>query len=181
MLQNLSSRMWSENVTTDGLTILEWLGKLNNNTVDEIASIYRKAILEGRRPGLKGLASTICFSADNYSKEYFINEHYEDDLMDWIYSATLDKRTCLVCGASDGKFFKADEAKPQVPLHWKCRCTYTPVLKDGLIPVSDESYLKERRVQDYDERTVHHRDGSTSTKYSVGMRRENGCYWCLEG
>lgn len=44
------------------------------------------------------------------------------------YVATLDSRTCPVCGMYDGKAY-ALGAGPVVPVHDSCRCTYMPVTK----------------------------------------------------
>jgi uncharacterized protein with gpF-like domain len=45
---------------------------------------------------------------------------------------TLDERTCIICGEpsqGDGHVFAADEPRPQLPAHIRCRGTYVPVLK----------------------------------------------------
>ena len=52
-------------------------------------------------------------------------------LKEYEYLATLDCRTCAVCGALDGKKFKVSDAKTGVnlpPMHIGCRCTTAPVL-----------------------------------------------------
>jgi len=45
----------------------------------------------------------------------------------WV--ATLDNRTCVRCGALDLVEFEIDKG-PRPPLHPRCRCTVTAVLKD---------------------------------------------------
>lgn len=42
--------------------------------------------------------------------------------------ATLDHRTCEVCGARDGQVYEIDEG-PRPPYHYNCRCTTAPVVK----------------------------------------------------
>ncbi|MCH3972104.1 MAG: polymorphic toxin type 50 domain-containing protein [Oscillospiraceae bacterium] len=52
-------------------------------------------------------------------------------LKEYKYLATLDCRTCAVCGALDGKVFKVSDAKTGVnfpPIHSNDRCTITPVV-----------------------------------------------------
>ena len=44
------------------------------------------------------------------------------------FLATLDRRTCLVCGNLDGKIFDLDKA-PVLPLHFNCRCVEIPIIK----------------------------------------------------
>jgi SPP1 gp7 family putative phage head morphogenesis protein len=45
------------------------------------------------------------------------------------YVATLDSRTCAVCGSSDGVVYKEIEDAPKLPQHHSCRCLLTPVVK----------------------------------------------------
>lgn len=54
-----------------------------------------------------------------------------------MYTATLDTRTCPVCGPDDGKVYAHEpksgerpfDGKPEIPRHPNCRCTYVPVTK----------------------------------------------------
>jgi len=46
--------------------------------------------------------------------------------MEWL--ATLDTRTCPVCGSYDGKVFPLD-SKIVAPVHHRCRCTLAPIVK----------------------------------------------------
>lgn len=41
-----------------------------------------------------------------------------------LYSATLDSKTCEECAKDDGKVFKVDEDRPELPRHVGDRCTY---------------------------------------------------------
>jgi len=47
------------------------------------------------------------------------------------YVATLDSRTCLVCGSLDGKVFEGSEPpkEPPLPQHPNCRCLWLPEIK----------------------------------------------------
>ena len=44
------------------------------------------------------------------------------------YLATLDSRTCPVCGLYDGRIYRVGEG-PSVPAHDSCRCVYVSVTK----------------------------------------------------
>ena len=49
------------------------------------------------------------------------------------YRATLDERTCPVCGRMDGKTYNLDEEKAGVnspPMHINCRCTVSVVVSE---------------------------------------------------
>lgn len=69
----------------------------------------------------------------------------------YIFVATLDKKTCPVCGSLDSKIFKVSDAKDGVnlpPMHEGCRCT-TRAYFDGMKrgprrardPLTYETYL----------------------------------------
>lgn len=45
------------------------------------------------------------------------------------YLATLDRRTCIVCGHYDGKVFSSLKDAPEIPLHLNCRCLLVPEIK----------------------------------------------------
>jgi uncharacterized protein with gpF-like domain len=88
------------------------------------------------------------------------------------YLATLDGRTCLVCGPDDGRLFKRDEPRPSLPRHINCRCVYVPVTptwRQTGAKNADNLDLEDpaRPAVKHSERTVHHRDGSAGTAFSV--------------
>ena len=58
---------------------------------------------------------------------------------------------------------------PQPPLHMRCRCFTLPVFKyEALNRYLDEEEKNVRIARiDTDARTVHHRDGTTSTEYQT--------------
>jgi SPP1 gp7 family putative phage head morphogenesis protein len=61
-----------------------------------------------------------------------IYEENQDVVKGIQYIATLDRRTCIICGSDDGQvwYYNKDIANaPTVPRHPRCRCTYSPVTK----------------------------------------------------
>lgn len=202
---------WFEMSTVEGLTINEWLKKLEINAAERIIKAGRQAMIEsmtipetmrfmkkegieGSIPGLKGLARTYCMSAANYAKEETIKQSFGDFIKGWQYLATLDGRTCPVCGADDLRKFKASEDKPSLPRHWNCRCTYLPLTsmedkphkitdkerQDILDSIQEDMSEANKRLKEYyktaeynghrnavqhSKRTVHHRDKSKSTLF----------------
>lgn len=142
-LDRAAVNAWFEMSTVDGLLVNEWLKKLEQTAVDRIVSAGRQAMVEGLGtqatarlmrqkgvqgsvPGLEGLARTWLQSAAHYAKEKTVTDQFGDFITGWEYVATLDSRTCLICGPDDGKIFKKDEQKPTLPRHWRCRCVYVP-------------------------------------------------------
>lgn len=183
---------WFEAHTVDGLTIKNFLDKLTNSTVERIVSAGRRALIEGMGtqatarlirkegiegsvPGLEGLARTWLLSASNYAREAVVEEQFSDVLTGWERVGTLDGRTCVRCGPKDGQIVRAGAPRTPLPEHWRCRCLWIPRTSlSGKIP------QVERPATKHSERTVHHRDGSTSTAFSVRdveFTRENYSQW----
>ncbi len=167
---------WQNVTMTDNLTMTEWLKRLETSTAETITRVGRQAMAEGAsvakmssmlreqgiqatRPKTDALSRTFLLSASNAAREASIQELAEDLNYQWLYVSTLDNRTCVICGASDGKIFDKDEPRPAVPRHVNCRCLYVPHFEE--FPSFTRPSTK------WDERTVNHRDGSTSTKFSV--------------
>lgn len=59
-----------------------------------------------------------------------VYEQNKDVLQGWRWLATLDERTCVICGALDGQLFKFDAPQSPPPAHPNCRCTPVPELED---------------------------------------------------
>lgn len=55
-----------------------------------------------------------------------------DIVKGWRFEATLDSRTCPICGPLDGKEYKLSDTRNMPPKHPNCRCSTTPVLKDAV-------------------------------------------------
>lgn len=67
----------------------------------------------------------------------------EEGITEYRFLATLDGRTCDVCGALDGKTFPVSEAKEGInypPLHPNDRCTTTAVIEDKTEPNSNAGH-----------------------------------------
>jgi hypothetical protein len=67
-------------------------------------------------------------SANNAAQLAIWNENA--DIIDKLqWTATLDPRTCVRCGAQDGTMWPLGEAHVLPPLHWNCRCVTVPITK----------------------------------------------------
>lgn len=180
------TKAWFESSTVDGLLVNDFLGKLQASARDRIISAGRRAMIEGKGiqaaakmirdegiegsvPGLEGLARTFCLSASNYARDQIVKDKFSDVVKGWRRSVVLDGRTCIACGSMDGKQYGLNDPKPSLPSHWRCRCLYLPVSvtwRDLGIDI-DEFEGGDLTTVKHSARTVHHRDGSTSTKYTV--------------
>lgn len=180
------TKAWFESSTVDGLTLTNFLDKLQASARDRIVSAGRRAMIEGKGiqaaakmirdegiegsvPGLEGLARTFCLSASNYARDRIIKDKFADVVQGWRRSVVLDGRTCVVCGSMDGKQYGLNDPKPSLPSHWRCRCLYLPmtVTWRSLGIDIDEFEGGDQTTVKHSAKTVHHRDGSTSTKFIV--------------
>ena len=78
-----------------------------------------------------------------------IYQQNEDVIDGYRWLATLDRRTCLVCGANDGKEVRyLNDFKEQVPLHYNCRCIIVPIIK-GFEELKDDSRVNSKEGYSY--------------------------------
>lgn len=81
----------------------------------------RNSIMANTRTALQSFANAT-------RNEIFIkNEKYFNGYR-WV--ATLDRRSCLVCGNLDGKVYDKISDAPEIPLHYNCRCLLIPIIDD---------------------------------------------------
>ena len=87
----------------------------------------RGGVYGKQRQEMRALARTAFAHVSNQARELLWEENSE--LIERIqWTATLDSRTCPICGELDGQTFPpGDGVRP--PEHHQCRCTAVPVLK----------------------------------------------------
>lgn len=163
-----------ESAQIDGLFFNEWLKKLEKGAVDRIMREVRESMIlaETRgqtakriqnalnvgRHGARGLAHNSIHQAWTWAeREYYLEN--EERLKGFLFVAELDRSTTPLCRSLDGKIFDTREA-PQPPLHWLCRSYLAPIFKWQKEPLGTRIARMDTKA-----RTVHHRDGTTSTKY----------------
>lgn len=49
----------------------------------------------------------------------------------FVYVSMLDDRTCVVCGGYSGTVYEDLSEAPAVPVHYRCRCYYIPVISSS--------------------------------------------------
>ena len=80
----------------------------------------------------KAVAKTMLTTVSNEAELEALNN---SSVKKYEYVATLDERTCPVCGRMDGKVFPLDKAKAGVnfpPMHPNCRCVHIAALTDDV-------------------------------------------------
>lgn len=92
------------------------------------AMSYTDGILQASKHGAETLARTSVMHVANQAHLAVYKEN-ADIIKGVQVIATLDTRTCPVCGGLDGKVFDDVDHMPTPPLHPNCRCTITAVTK----------------------------------------------------
>lgn len=175
-LKKSTVQAWFDSSQVEGLYFNEWLKKLEANAVSRIIKETREAsiLLEGTaqtakriqtaldvgRKSAEGLAHNFLAQAANWG-ERELWTHNPESLRGLRFVAEIDRQTTPLCISLDQKVFAVEDC-PQPPLHWRCRSMIFPVFK-----WEKEDDRLDRRIARIDTggRTVHHRDGTTSTKF----------------
>lgn len=132
-------------------------------------------------------------SVANETRNEFFEEN-EKYIEGYEYLATLDRRTCLVCGDCDGKLYEKISDAPMLPQHYNCRCVLSPIIKgidigSGLRAsengyVSDkmtfDDWLKEQSEEVQKDVLGVTRYGMYQKKHSIGQFVADGKMMSLE-
>ncbi len=90
-------------------------------------------------------------------------DYFESEVIGWEYSSVIDSRTSKVCLLQNGKrhrYKKDFKIKPKN--HYNCRSMFQPYTD-----ISEEFQEKQRNLVEWNKKKVNHRDGTTSTKFTV--------------
>jgi SPP1 gp7 family putative phage head morphogenesis protein len=170
---------WWESSQVEGSFFNDWLSKLEKNSVDRIVAESRRSLvlhedpvksakrlqeaLNISRNSAQTLMTTALQEAVNYGEVSYYQENAKR-ITEVLFVAELDRRTCPLCRGLDLTTYPtAEAAKYKPPLHMSCRCRLFPVFSFGDIYGLEKAKRITRK--DTQPRTVHHRDGTTSTAY----------------
>lgn len=71
----------------------------------------------------------------------------EDIIAGYMFTAILDSRTSPVCQHHNGQVYEVGDNRFQPPLHWNCRSTMVPIVKDAKsIQEIDSSRIKKQNL-----------------------------------
>lgn len=146
----------------------------------------RNSVYANTRTLLQSFANETRNRVYEKNEEYFGEGGYK-----YEYLATLDARTCIVCGNYDGKLFKSLKDAPELPLHRNCRCILLPYFniegdtrasKDGQI---DSKITFDKWLEEQDSKTQVEVLGKTRYKLfkdgvSINQFVDNGRVLTLE-
>jgi SPP1 gp7 family putative phage head morphogenesis protein len=99
-------------------------GMIDGRSMDEIAKRVSKVIGKDIKRAMLITRTEIMRASNTGLMELY--KRNDDALQGVTYLATLDLRTCSVCGSFDGNVYKWGEPRPSLPIHPRCRCTYAP-------------------------------------------------------
>ncbi len=98
-------------------------GKIGEITEPGTIQRLRNSVYANTRTALQSFANETMQRVYSQNEQYFGDG--ESDYK-YEYLATLDSRTCIVCGECDGKLYKTLNDCPPVPQHRGCRCVILP-------------------------------------------------------
>jgi SPP1 gp7 family putative phage head morphogenesis protein len=127
---NFSTRLWKQKTylqqqITEAMTTMMIQGKHPSTLSKGFAKKFQTKQWEAYRL-LHTEASFMMSQATH-------DVYKEDGVEKYEYIATLDSRTCKICGPLDGKVFETKDAVTGVnvaPMHSLCRCTDAPKYED---------------------------------------------------
>ena len=94
--------------------------------ISQEAKITHANAMQALRNSIYGNTRTVLqsFATETRNRVFEENEEYFGDVetkYKYEYLATLDARTCLVCGDLDGRLYEKIEDAPSLPQHRGCR------------------------------------------------------------
>ena len=119
-------KVWDTNVRAGYLAGLT--AKQINRAVLGSVKDMEAGQIQGLRKSLERNTHTMISCLAEMARDAVYRKN-EDVFDGYKYLATLDTRTCPVCGVDDGKVFKRLEDGAALPRHHNCRCLYVPYIK----------------------------------------------------
>ena len=136
-----------ETMPVDGTPLKTVLGDLETGTVEAIMAGVRRGLtlgegiaalrqrvrkaLDTTKKRAEAIVRTAANAASNRARQFFFKENKK--VIKWlVWVATLDSRTCVYCGAQDGKLYRIDKG-PRPPAHLNCRCAMVASVDGNLI------------------------------------------------
>jgi len=138
--------------TVEGALLKDWFAKLGQDTAFRVnrairagmvngegiekivrrikgtrAAKYSDGILNASRHHLRSIVRTAVSNVSIAASEATYTDN-QDVVKGVQIHATLDGRTCVVCGKEDGKTYPVGEGK-RPSFHFRCRCRTAPVLR----------------------------------------------------
>lgn len=139
MIADYSLSEWTQKQAAAATERITRAGRdvLDSPSVPDISRATGRAI-QATLPGLEDMNEAFLMNGADAIRQAIFPESA------WRYTAILDGRTCGTCAHDHGRIFKADQKRPGLPRHVRCRCAYTPVIVMG-----DASFDEPSSYQDW--------------------------------
>lgn len=138
MLNNLQNNFYNtwDNAIRQGYMLGEPTKKIIDNVIGEVS----KDTIKNNSGTMQSIYNSIAsntrtvlqmFARESRESVFLENEDLfgDNEGNKYKYLATLDRRSCVVCGNYDGKVFKSLTDAPKTPIHLNCRCLVIPIVK----------------------------------------------------
>lgn len=99
-------------------------GKSNKTIIDEVLKITTLTEVQ-----TKALVRTAITNTQSKAMSV-VMEKNDELLVGYRFTAVLDNRTSQICARHDGEVYKTTDVRYRPPLHWNCRSSIVPVLKN---------------------------------------------------
>jgi SPP1 gp7 family putative phage head morphogenesis protein len=170
-----------------GKPLSAWIDNHISYMADGIKSEMTKAIVGGAgtdqaakmlkdnmglsRRGANVIARTTLLDSAHKARVKVYDDN-DDIIKSYTFLATLDSRTCPVCGPYDGLTLPSYTQLPAVPRHAQCRCIHRPNTR-----FYEPELVQRPVVEEATKKTTNHKDGSKSTKWKpTKVSFQNGNY-----
>lgn len=151
-IENGLYNLWDAQIRTGYLTGMTTDQIVRNvmGGISQEAKITHANAMQALRNSIYGNTRTVLqsFATETRNRVFEENEDYFGDgetKYKYEYLATLDARTCLVCGDLDGRLYEKIEDAPSLPQHRGCRCLLIPYFAiEGDKRASKDGYLDDK-------------------------------------
>lgn len=113
---------------------------VRGDTVQQATRSIKLAVDGMVKSSAETLARTGAQHYANQAREAMYQDNI-DVIGHFYYSATLDNRTTIFCASHDGKKYKPNEKRPQLPAHYNCRSSYVALAKGQKMPDGQRTAL----------------------------------------
>lgn len=145
---------WNDNSAATQKKIMQnfRIGYLNGQTTGNITNEVIKSLKDSKsistgeqistnRKNIESIVRTGISHMANESR-MTVAKANSDVIEGVTFVATLDTRTCAICGGYDGRTWAIDDtSKPNIPVHFRCRCTWAFKTKQ-LVPGQDFTFTR---------------------------------------
>ena len=132
--------------------------------IEQISRDVKTQFGKLNRNNIKSIVRTSMFQAINEAKSESF-DFFEKEITEYYYNSVTDSRTTFRCWGLNNKSSKnKSDIIKLLDFHWNCRATL------GVRTELSDEFDKldpDRRIVEWNKKTVNHRDNTKSTKFSV--------------